>query len=189
MGILIIAAILFCILFPKVKRAREQKRIQAEIEENRRSTDEILRRVCEERIQRDAEARRIAAIEAAQKRQLAEQKRIYTEQERQRKEQERIAKEQERQAKAQERLEAEQEKMRHTLEKATSDIDFLQERQADLYAQLDYQLLLQAGTIPGSKPFEKCQGKIVSLRNQLHTVESKLSDAEWHRDTARRKLA
>jgi len=97
-------------------------------------------------------------------------------------ERERLRKEQERQA-------AEMEKMRHVLAQATADIDFLQDRTADLYAQLDYQLLLQAGTVPGSKQFEKYQSKIVTLKNQIHTAENKLSKAQWNRDTAQRKLA
>ena len=140
----------------------------------------------------------------------AKAKRIKREQERIREEQARIKEEQKRQKewakaetarriaiereqiaqrKEQERQAAEMEKMRHVLAQATADIDFLQDRTADLYAQLDYQLLLQAGTVPGSKQFEKYQSKIVTLKNQIHTAENKLNKAQWNRNTAQRKLA
>ena len=140
----------------------------------------------------------------------AKSKRIKREQERIREEQARIKEEQKRQKewakaetarriaiereqiaqrKEQERQAAEMERMKHVLAQATADIDFLQDRTADLYAQLDYQLLLQAGTVPGSKQFEKYQSKIVTLKNQIHTAENKLNKAQWNRNTAQRKLA
>ena len=102
---------------------------------------------------------------------------------------EQLRKEQERQAKEQERQAAEMQRMKHVLAQATADIDFLQERSAELYAQLDNVLLLQAGTVPGSSAHTKYQSKIVTLKNQIHTAENKLSKAQWNRDTAQRKLA
>ena len=104
-------------------------------------------------------------------------------------ERERLRKEQERQAKEQARLAEEQERMKHVLAQATADIDFLQDRTADLYAQLDYQLLLQAGTVPGSKQFEKYQSKIVTLKNQIHAAENKLSRAQYQQAQAQQKLS
>ena len=158
---------------------RERQRIREEQAAQRREIAEMRERAkAETRRQIEAEKARIAW----QKRQDAINRQAQAERERLRKEQERQAKEQERQA-------AEMEKMRHVLAQATADIDFLQDRTADLYAQLDYQLLLQAGTVPGSKQFEKYQSKIVTLKNQIHTAENKLSKAEWNRDTAQRKLA
>ena len=158
---------------------REQQRIREEQAAQREEMRLMRERAkAETRRQIEAEKARIAW----QKRQDAINRQAQAERERLRKEQERQAKEQERQA-------AEMEKMRHVLAQATADIDFLQDRTADLYAQLDYQLLLQAGTVPGSKSFEKYQSKIVTLKNQIHTAENKLSKAQWNRDTAQRKLA
>ena len=158
---------------------RERERIREEQAAQRREIAEMRERAkAETRRQIEAEKQRLAW----QRRQDAINRQAQAERERLRKEQERQAKEQERQA-------AEMEKMRHVLAQATADIDFLQDRTADLYAQLDYQLLLQAGTVPGSKQFEKYQSKIVTLKNQIHTAENKMLKAEWNRDTAQRKLA
>ena len=151
---------------------RERQRIREEQAAQREEMRLMRERAKQEtRKQIEAEKARIAW----QKRQDAINRQAQAERERLRKEQERQA--------------AEMEKMRHVLAQATADIDFLQDRTADLYAQLDYQLLLQAGTVPGSKQFEKYQSKIVTLKNQIHTAENKLSKAQWNRDTAQRKLA
>ena len=170
------------------ERAAERERERIRQEQTRIREEQAAQRE-EMRLMRErakAETRRQIEQEKAriawQKRQDAINRQAQAERERLRKEQERQAKEQERQA-------AEMERMKHVLAQATADIDFLQDRTADLYAQLDYQLLLQAGTVPGSKQFEKYQSKIVTLKNQIHTAENKLSKAQWNRDTAQRKLA
>lgn len=158
---------------------RERQRIREEQAAQREEMRLMRERAkAETRRQIEAEKARIAW----QKRQDAINRQAQAERER-------LRKEQERQAKEQARLAEEQERMKRVLSQATADIDFLQDRTADLYAQLDYQLLLQAGTVPGSKQFEKYQSKIVTLKNQIHTAENKLSKAEWNRDTAQRKLA
>ena len=188
MNVLIFAAVIWgiCKLLSAASRKAQVDRAERErqriIEEQAAQREEMRlmreRAKAETRRQIEAEKARIAW----QKRQDAINRQAAADRERLRKEQERQAKEQERQA-------AEMEKMRHVLQQATADIDFLQERSAELYAQLDYQLLLQAGTVPGSKQFEKYQSKIVTLHNQIHTAESKLSRAQYQRDTAQRKLA
>jgi hypothetical protein len=151
---------------------RERHRIREKQAAQRREIAEMRERAkAETRRQIEAEKARLAW----QKRQDAINRQAQAERERLRKEQERQA--------------AEMERMKHVLEQATADIDFLQDRTADLYAQLDYQLLLQAGTVPGSKQFEKYQSKIVTLKNQIHAAENKMSKAQWNRDTAQRKLA
>ena len=72
---------------------------------------------------------------------------------------------------------------------ANADIDFLRDRIAELDAQLDYILLQQSATIPGSKSFEKYQSKIVTLHNQIHTAETKLAKAQHTKKEAEKKLA
>jgi hypothetical protein len=150
-----------------------------------------------------AERRQAERAERERQRIREEQARIKEEQRRQKEwakaetarriaiEREQIAqrKEQERQAKIIAEHDERIAKAEQMIKQTTADIDFLRDRTADLYAQLDYQLLLQAGTVPGSKQFEKYQSKIVTLKNQIHTAENKMMKAEWNRDTAQRKLA
>ena len=188
MNVLIFAAVIWgiCKLLSAASRKAQADRAERERQRIREEQAAIREQIRMDRERAKAETRRQIEAEKAriawQKRQDAINRQAQAERERLRKEQERQAKEQERQA-------AEMEKMRHVLAQATADIDFLQERSAELYAQLDYQLLLQAGTVPGSKQFEKYQSKIVTLKNQIHTAENKLSKAQWNRDTAQRKLA
>lgn len=105
-----------------------------------------------------------------------------------RREQERIAKEQEKQAAVIAKHESEIEKLKHTVDVATSDIEFLLGRMADLEYQLDFVIHLQSGTIPGSKEHTRYQNKIVTLRNQIHTAESKLNNAQWRKEQAEARL-
>ena len=191
MSLLIIIGIIWgiCKLLSAASRGAKERAAERERERIRQEQTRIREEQARARVwQREQEQR---AREAA-RRQVEHDKaiaRAAREREALRKEQERQAKEQARQAAEIAKNEAELDRMRHVLAQATADIDFLQDRTADLYAQLDYQLLMQAGTVPGSKQFEKYQSKIVTLKNQIHTAENKLSKAEWNRDTAQRKLA
>ena len=191
MNVLIFCALIWaiCKLISAASRGAKERAAERDRERIRAEQTRIREEQARARAwQREQEQR---AREAA-RRQVEHDKaiaRAAREREALRKEQERQAKEQARQAAEIERHNAELDRMRHVLAQATADIDFLQDRTADLYAQLDYQLLLQAGTVPGSKQFEKYQSKIVTLKNQIHTAENKLSKAQWNRDTAQRKLA
>lgn len=100
----------------------------------------------------------------------------------------RLAKEQERQAAILVRHEAEIRKAQHDIKLFSADIDAMEQRTADLYARLDYFLLMQAGTIPGSAEHDKYQSKIIVLRNQIHTAENKLRRTEWCKSEAERKM-
>lgn len=108
---------------------------------------------------------------------------------RQRQAQARLRAEQERQAKQIARHEDMIARMTEQMRKADADIDFLTTRIADLDYQLDFQLMTQAALLPGSNGFEKCQGKIVTLRNQIHAAESRLANAEYRKAEAERKMA
>lgn len=77
---------------------------------------------------------------------------------------------------------------RYKLERAEADIDFLQRRSAELYAQLDYALMQQAALIPGSKGFEALQRRIMALDNQIHATETRLAKAQYNKEEAQRKL-
>ena len=99
-----------------------------------------------------------------------------------------MKKEQERQAAQLAKHDAEIEKLKHTVEKAEFDIGFLLQRVAELDSQLDYVLLQQSGTVPGSKQFEKYQSKIVSLHNQIYSAETRLNKAQYAKAQAAAKL-
>ena len=104
-------------------------------------------------------------------------------------ERERLRREQERQAAVLAKHEEMIARNTQILKQAVADIDFQNERLAELDAQLDYLMMKQAATVPGSKEHERLQSKIVSLHNQIHTAESKLSRAQFNREQAQRKLA
>lgn len=72
---------------------------------------------------------------------------------------------------------------------AESDIQFQNERIAQLDAQRDYLLLQQSGTVPGGKEHTKLQNKIMVLDNQIHAAEARLAKAQHTHDMAERELS
>ena len=125
--------------------------------------------------------RKQAAWNKEQERINREQARINRDAYRERKE---LAKEQARQAKELERHDAEIAKMKLTLAQAIADIDYLKQRIIDLDAQTDNLLYLQSQVKPGTKEWDRLQGKIVVLRNQVHTAETRLRKAEFAKEQA-----
>lgn len=107
---------------------------------------------------------------------------------RQRQAQARLKAEQERQAKQIAKHEDMIARLEQQSKRAESDIEFLNQRTAELYAQLDYELMKQSATTPGSAEFEKHQRKVVTLHNQIHAAESRLANAEYRKEQAQRKL-
>ena len=188
MNVLIFAALIWgiCKLISAASRKAQADRAERERQRIREEQAAIREQIRMDRERAKAETRRQIEAEKAR---IAWQKRQDAINRQAQAERERLRKEQERQAKEQARLAEEQERMRHVLAQATADIDFLQERSAELYAQLDNVLLLQAGTVPGSSAHTKYQSKIVTLHNQIHAAESKLSRAQYQREQAQRKLA
>lgn len=161
------------------RAAEERQRIWEEQAAQRRELMEIRTRAQEEtRRQIEAEKARLAW----QKRQDAINRQAQIDRER-------LRKEQERQAAQLERHEEQIEKLTFAVEQNTRDIEFYQTRTAELYAQLDNLLLLQAGTVPGSKDHTRYQSKIVTLNNQIHSAECKLAKAQFCKAQAERKLA
>ena len=163
--ILIIIGIAFLLSeFGKGAKAKRIKREQERIREEQARIKEEQRR--QKEWAKAETARRIA---------------IEREQMAQRKEQERQAKiiagHEERIAKAEQ-----------TIKQTTADIDFLRDRIAQLDALLDLEKLEQAGAIPGSKTDIKCQKRIMTLENQIHTAEMRMSKAQYARQNAQRKL-
>lgn len=150
-------------LIADAKQRRDMERIKAE--EKRRAYEAAL--LCERMRKQEADAK-------AMKR---EQERLAKEQEKERREREaadaKLAKEQARQAKELERIR----KTTAKLEKAIRDIEYLNDYCNNLYQLLDIVKLEQAGAVPGSKTDVKCQKKILTYTNQIHSTEERLIKA------------
>ena len=157
---------LFCGIVKSIVDTHKQRKAEKEMERI-----ETLKRLAQIEKYQEQHRREIARRQAEVDRELA----------RQRKEQERQAKEQQRQAKEQQR-QAEQ------LKQATSDIDFLIGLIGNIDAQRDSVLLRQSTLVPGSKEFEKCQAKIISLDRQIHAAETKLNKALNIKQAAQKEL-
>ena len=192
--IIITAGIIYCLvkILSGLSARRKEAARKSEAERIRKEQAEIRAEQARQRDQIKAEIER-AKLETkerieAEKRRLEWQKRQDEINRRAERDRIRIEKEQQRQAERMEKLEAEQRKARYEIEQNRADIEAMKERTADLYARLDYFLLMQAGTIPGSAEHDKYQGKIIALRNQIHTAENKLRRAEWRKAEAERKM-
>jgi len=170
-----------CAIINKVSaHARENAR-QREIE---RMKAEQARQRIEQQRQREAIKQREREAREQARRQLEHDKAIA----KAAKEREAMKKEQARQAAEIAKHDAEIEKLKRTVEKAEFDIGFLLQRVAELDSQLDYLMIQQAGTVPGSKAFEKYQNQIVAKHKQIYTAESKLNRAQYDKAQAAAKL-
>ena len=167
--------IIFCIWGASaLARATKETKRQREIERQRReqaARSAELARMTAEWKQRQAEAKletaRLIALEREQMRQ---------------------AKEQERQAAQLEKHEKRLADLEFRMAQAESDIEFLNDRIAQLDAQRDYLLLQQSGTVPGGKEHTKYQTKIVSIESQIHTAENRLNKAQHTKAMAQREM-
>lgn len=187
MKTILVIGILFCVykILSALSAKRKEQERKAEVQ---RIRDEQTRQ--REQIKTQIERNKLEVKERieAEKRRLEWQKRQDEINRKAEQDRIRIEKEQAQQAERMDKLEAEQRKARFEIEQNSADIAFLQERTSELYAQIDYYTLLQAGTVPGSKEHSKYQSKIVTLHNQVHTAENKLRRAEWCKAEAERKM-
>ena len=127
-----------------------------------------------------AETRR-KAIEAEQQKQAKEQQK-------QAKEQEKQAKEQEKQAKTILKHETEIMKLKQKMEKSERDMEYWNERIANLYAMLDTVLMRQDGMVVGSTAHTKCQSEIMALESKIHTAEENYYKAKNAKEIALQKI-
>lgn len=146
------------------------KEAKAQKAEQKRSAE--LARLSAEWKQRKAEAeletKRLIALEREQMRQ---------------------AREQERQAVVLEKHEKRIELLEYKVRKLDRDIEAQNELLADYYAQLDWLLLQQSGTVSGGSEFAKWQNKIVTKNNQIRKAENKIADMKDAKAMAERELA
>jgi len=125
-----------------------------------------------------AEAEHLRELEREQRRQAAEQERQQREHERLLREQERQAKEQERQAAQLAKHERRIADLEYRMKQAEQDIAHYTETLGNLCALLDIEQAEQAAAVPGSKTDIKCQKRIITLNNQIHTAETRLNKAK-----------
>lgn len=104
-------------------------------------------------------------------------------------EQMRQAREQERQAVILEKHEKRIELLEYKVRQLDRNIEAQNELLADYYAQLDWLLLQQSGTVSGGSEFAKWQNKIVTKNNQIRKAECKLADMNDAKERAAKELA
>ena len=168
--------IIFCIwgasaIARATKEAARQKEIDRQRREQAARSAELARMTAEWK-QRQAEAKietaRLIALE---------------------REQMRLAKEQEKQAAILEKHEKRIADLEYRVRKLDRDIEAQNELLADYYAQLDWLLLQQSGTVSGGSEFAKWQNKIVTKNNQIRKAECKLADMNDAKERAAKELA
>lgn len=164
---------LFCGIVKSIIDTHKQRKAQKEMDRI-----ETLKRLAQ-----------IEKYQAQQRKEIARrQDEVDRELARQQKEQERQAREQAKHAAQLERHERHLDDLRQRMKQAESDIDFLVERIGNLDAQRDSVLLRQSTLVPGSKEFEKCQARIISLDSQIHATETRLNKARHTKQTAQKEL-
>lgn len=153
---------------------------------NAKQSQREFQRIDSEIRQRKAEQKQMAQELAQQKRdaELYVRKQIALE-----REQMKLAKEQQRQAEQIAKHDKRIADLEFRMGQAESDIQFQNERIAQLDAQRDYLLLQQSGTVPGGKEHTKLQNKIMVLDNQIHAAEARLAKAQHTHDMAERELS
>lgn len=126
------------------------------------------------RRERAEEAARVAALEREQKRQAVEQRKQAAEQ----------AKQAAQIARHEKRMVA----LENSIERAEYTISTQTERVAELDAQLDRLLLLQAGTVPGGNEHSKYQEKITAKKNQIRSAEERIMKARQAVKLAKKEM-
>lgn len=104
-------------------------------------------------------------------------------------EQLRLRKEQERQAEILRKHDEEIAKLQYKLSASESDIEHWKVQIGNLYALLDVAQNELEQSIIGGKNQAKYQKQVITLGNQIHAAEQRLSKAEFERDNAQKKLS
>ena len=156
----------------KAERGRERLRR----EQAARSAE--LARMTAEWKQRQAEAKietaRLIALEREQMRQA--------------KEQEKLAKEQEKQAEILRKHEERLMKLEQRMATAESEIAFNREQRERLFSLLDIEEMERDASIPGGKEWQKHQKKVISLENQIHTVQKRIDKAQMDKAYCKKQM-
>lgn len=174
MGGLIILALIICAICAPSAKKREQRRkaeaarIRAEVKWQKEQSQALLRK------QREMER---------------EQAKQRAEQERQMKEQERLAKEQEKQAAQLAKHEEMLMKLDHRIATAEREIAFNREQRERLWKLLEIEELERDSSIEGSTVWQKHHKKVISLENQIHTVQKRIDKAHMDKAFCEKKMS
>ena len=173
MSLLIIIGIIWgvCKLISAASAASKERARQAQLERIRREQERVR---LEQARQREA----WKAAQAAERERVRQMVALEREQARQAKEQERIAKEQERQAAQLAKHEEQLAKLEQRLSVAESEIAFNREQRDRLFLLLDIEERERAACVEGSATWQKHQKKVISLENQIHTVQKRIDKAQ-----------
>lgn len=157
-----------CKLISAASAASKERKRAAEIEQQRRDNA----RIREEWRQRQAEAKLETARLIAVEREAM-----------------RLAKEQERQAAQLAKHEEQLAKLEQRLSVAESEIAFNREQRDRLFLLLDIEERERAACIEGSATWQKHHKKIITLENQIHTVQKRLDKAQMDKAYCNSKLS
>ena len=150
-----------CAKYNEKQKKETERKVREEIERQKSETQAILRR----------------------------QHEVEREQARQRAEQERLAKEQERQAAQLAKHEEMLMKLDQRLATAEREIAFNREQRERLWKLLEIEELERDSSIEGSNAWQKHQRKVISLENQIHTVQKRIDKAQMDKAFCERKLS
>ena len=184
MSLLIIIGIIWgiCKLISAASAASKERARQAELARVRAAQDR--QRAEQQRIREEWKA-----AQAAERERVRQMVALEREQARQAKEQERLAKEQERQAAQLEKHEEQLMKLNMRLSVAEGEIAFNREQRERLWKLLEIEQLERDSAIPNSKTWQKHQRKVISLENQIHTVQKRIDKAHMDKAYCESKLS
>ena len=173
MSVIIIVGIIWgiCKLISAASARAKERARQAQLERIRREQERVK---LEQKRQRE-EMKRVAALEREQARQA--------------KEQERIAKEQERQAAQLAKHEEQLMKLNMRLSVAEGEIAFNREQRERLWKLLEIEQLERDSAIEGSRTWQAHHKKVISLENQIHTVQKRIDKAHMDKAYCESKMA
>ena len=184
MSLLIIIGIIWgvCKLISAASAASKERARQAQLERIRREQERVR---LEQARQREA----WKAAQAAERERVRQMVALEREQARQAKEQERLAKEQERQAAQLAKHEEMIRKLEMRMATAESELAFNREQRDRLFKLLDIEERERDGAIPESATWQKHQRKVISLENQIHTVQKRIDKAHMDKAYCESKLS
>ena len=184
MSLIIIAAVIWgiCKLISAASAASKERARQAQLERIRREQERV-------KLEQARQREEWKAAQAAERERVRQMVALEREQARQAKEQERLAKEQERQAAQLAKHEEQLAKLEQRLSVAESEIAFNREQRDRLFLLLDIEERERAACIEGSATWQKHHKKIITLENQIHTVQKRIDKAHMDKAYCESKMA
>ncbi len=175
-----IITIAFCLWLASaiIRAMRDNARERRRVAEAQRRAAELERIRYEWQEERKRNAERTAAMIALDREQM-----------RQRKEQEKLEKEQQRQADILRKHDERLMKLEQRMATAESELAFNREQRERLFSLLDIEELERDASIPGGKEWQKHQKKVISLENQIHTVQKRIDKAHMDKAFCEKQMA